>query len=194
MESLASADSRAEFGHFLRSKRESLDPQSMGLPMSGRKRRTPGLRREEVAQMAGVSVTWYTWLEQGRRIRPSSQVLHALAGVPRLSQVETNYLFQLAEGTRPSPRSECEEPGSAELHRDFLALLDPAPSYIVNRSFDVIERNQSSLGLLPSLIAAPAERRNLLIAIYTDIYLQETLRDWKREALASKFHEVAVGR
>src|ERR1700743_2503941 len=91
---------RREFGAFLRSRRERLTPAEVGLP-EGFRRRTPGLRREEVAMLAGVGTTWYTWLEQGRDVRPSVEVLSALATALRLAPHERRHLFALAE--RPLP-------------------------------------------------------------------------------------------
>ena len=100
---------RQELARFLRSRRERITPEQVGLPIVGR-RRTPGLRREEVAQLAGVGVTWYTWLEQGRDVRPSFKVLDALAATLRLAEEEQRELFALAEevaegpAIRPAPR------------------------------------------------------------------------------------------
>ncbi len=88
-------DSRKQLGAFLRARRESLDPQRLGLPRSGR-RRTPGLRREEVAMLADVGVTWYTWLEQGREVNPSAAVMQAVAEALQCSALETRHLFVLA--------------------------------------------------------------------------------------------------
>ena len=91
---------RREAGDFLRSRRERLTPSDVGLP-NGFRRRTPGLRREEVAMLAGVGTTWYTWLEQGRDVRPSNEVLSALAGTLRLDPTELRHLFVLHD--RPAP-------------------------------------------------------------------------------------------
>ncbi|MEE6802769.1 helix-turn-helix transcriptional regulator, partial [Escherichia coli O8:H10] len=88
-------DRRKQLGAFLRARRESLDPQRLGLPRSGR-RRTPGLRREEVAMLADVGVTWYTWLEQGREVNPSAVVMQAVADALQCSPLETRHLFVLA--------------------------------------------------------------------------------------------------
>ena len=87
---------RAELAAFLRSRRERISPEQVGLP-PGLRRRTPGLRREEVAQLAGVGVTWYTWLEQGRPIKASAQVLGAVAQTLRLDQAERQHLYRLAD-------------------------------------------------------------------------------------------------
>src|SRR3954468_13492040 len=96
-------DRRAELGEFLRARREELQPADVGLPSHGR-RRTPGLRREEIALLAGVSVTWYTWLEQGRRINASRDVLLALGRALRLDDAERAHMLDLATaGTSARP-------------------------------------------------------------------------------------------
>ena len=89
-------DRRRELGHFVRTGRERLSPKSVGLP-KGAARRTPGLRREEVAQLASVSVTWYTWLEQGRDINVSAQALNTIARALRMDRTERTHLFMLAQ-------------------------------------------------------------------------------------------------
>src|SRR6185312_16182303 len=99
---IASMNRRAELGEFLRARREALRPQDVGLPDHGR-RRTPGLRREEIALLAGVSVTWYTWLEQGRPINASVDVLAALARALRLDDAERRHLLTLAMRTPLEP-------------------------------------------------------------------------------------------
>src|SRR5271155_526570 len=99
---------RRAFAAFLRSRRERLVPSEVGLP-NGFRRRTPGLRREEVAQLAGVGVTWYTWLEQGRNVSPSTEVLNALAAALRLDAAARRHLFVLADRPPASERAEGPE-------------------------------------------------------------------------------------
>src|SRR6266487_6774282 len=105
---MSNKERRAELARFLRTRRERITQKQVGLPAGGR-RRTPGLRREELAQLAGVGVTWYTWLEQGRPINASGQVLDAVAATLRLSSVEREHLYRLAEATpaRPPRASVC---------------------------------------------------------------------------------------
>src|SRR5476651_2057295 len=98
-----SAEQRREFGAFLSSRRARLLPKEFGLPDGPR--RTPGLRREEVAVLAGVSVSWYTWLEQGREIRPSADALQRIANVLRLNRVESSHLFALSPREEPVPHT-----------------------------------------------------------------------------------------
>ena len=122
---IAPDDSRKQLGAFLRSRRESLDPQRLGLPRVGR-RRTPGLRREEVAMLADVGVTWYTWLEQGRDVNPSSAVMAAVAKALQCTPTEARHLFVLA-GLPPgeAPQAVCCEGISEGTRR----LLENDPHY-----------------------------------------------------------------
>lgn len=106
-------DTRKQLGAFLRARRESLDPQRLGLPRSGR-RRTPGLRREEVAMLADVGVTWYTWLEQGRDVNPSSAVMAAIAKALQCTPTEARHLLCLPVCRRAKPRRRCAVRGSAK--------------------------------------------------------------------------------
>ncbi|HEV8164238.1 MAG TPA: helix-turn-helix domain-containing protein, partial [Actinomycetota bacterium] len=131
---------RAELASFLRSRRERITPEDIGLTTFGR-RRTPGLRREEVAQLAGVGVTWYTWLEQGRDIAPSAQVLDAIARTLRLDRHERTHLFRLADVPDPSSPESCTPlPDSTAL---LLDRLDPYPAMVVNGRYDVLAYNRT---------------------------------------------------
>ena len=117
-------DHRSELADFLRARRESLAPERVGLP-HGRGRRTPGLRREEVALLAGVSVTWYTWLEQGRRINASADVLRAIGRALRLDEAGQAHLLTLAQPDTAAVTAPTEAPTA--LVR-LIEALDPAPS------------------------------------------------------------------
>src|SRR5215472_18226759 len=122
---------RAELAAFLRSRRERIGPEQAGLPPAPR-RRTPGLRREEVAQLAGVGVTWYTWLEQGRPINASTQVLDAIARTLRLDPVERTHLFRLADvpaGDQLASCADCPLPAEVQHVLDALAAC---PASVVN--------------------------------------------------------------
>src|SRR3954447_8294756 len=113
---------RTELADFLRTRRERITPDDVGLPAGGR-RRTPGLRREEVALLAGVGVTWYTWLEQGREINASVQVLESIARTLQMDAQERWHLFQLAGVTLVPPAPECTQIGAGG--RRLLDQLDP---------------------------------------------------------------------
>ncbi|MBW8805013.1 MAG: helix-turn-helix domain-containing protein [Catenulisporales bacterium] len=150
---------REELASFLRSRRERLDPEVMGLP-TGTRRRTPGLRREEVAQLAGVGVTWYTWLEQGRQINVSVQVLDAVARTLKLDQAETEHLYQLADVPAVAPMTSCKR-----LEQEVQLILDglrPIPAAVVNGRSDLLAWNRSYALLFPFMVNAPADKRNTL--------------------------------
>ncbi|CAM5352041.1 hypothetical protein HS99_0012060 [Kitasatospora aureofaciens] len=131
---------RTELARFLKACRARVTPEDVGLP-PGLRRRTPGLRREEVAQLAGVGVTWYTWLEQGRPINASEQVLLAVSRALRLDGTERQHLFRLA-GMAPSPLA---QPAPPELSPSIQVILDslaPLPAAVSNTRFDVLSFNR----------------------------------------------------
>lgn len=155
---------RTELAAFLRSRRERIRPEDVGMPPGGR-RRISGLRREELAVLAGVGVTWYTWLEQGRPINPSTQVLNALARTLRLDPVERAYLFRLAEvPSVPTPGgSNGTLPGTV---RDVLDSL-PYPASVTNERFDLLAWNKNYQRLFPRLAWLPADQRNTMLGLFT---------------------------
>jgi transcriptional regulator with XRE-family HTH domain len=165
-------DNRKQLGAFLRARRESLDPQRLGLPRSGR-RRTPGLRREEVAMLADVGVTWYTWLEQGREVNPSVAVMQAVAEALQCSELETRHLFVLA-GLTPLesanvPQCEGISPGT----RRMLDSLLPQPASIQKPNFDIVAWNEAFCRLMGvDFSIIPEDDRNC-------IYLYLTHPGWR---------------
>ena len=160
-----SAARRSELADFLRDRRARVTPDSVGLPDDGR-RRTPGLRREEVAQLAGVGLSWYTWLEQGRDIKPSAQVLDALARVLRLAAAERAHLFHLARVELPLPGGDYPREAPAELAA-IVDGLEPHPAYLIGPRTDVLSWNRAATALLGEPIAAPDGRPNLLWWLFT---------------------------
>lgn len=140
-----SADARArrstEIREFLRSRRARLSPDDVGMPRGGA-RRTPGLRREEVAVLAGVGVSWYTWLEQGREINVSTEVLDAIAVVLRLDETEREHLYLLA-GLNPPPKSPVERRIPDGLQKVIDAWL-PRPAYVIDRHWNLVAVNQAA--------------------------------------------------
>jgi transcriptional regulator with XRE-family HTH domain len=151
---------RAELAKFLRARRERISPQEVGLP-PGPRRRTPGLRREELALLAGVGITWYTWLEQGRPINASVQVLDAVARALRLDQAERVHLYQLAEATPVRTFTAASEAVPAAL-TDILESFSPNPAVLVNGRFDVLQSNQGHLSVFRNWHSMPCIHRNLL--------------------------------
>jgi transcriptional regulator with XRE-family HTH domain len=164
---------------FLRVHRERLSPDDVGLPSGGR-RRTPGLRREEIAALAGVGVTWYTWLEQGRDIGVSATFLDNLARVLKLDASERRHLFLLAHERPPA------EPGKTWCVVQPLVLrlmhdLAPHLAYVLNLRWDVLAFNAPADRLF-AFGSHPPGRRNLLWLLFTDAAMRERLNDWEEQA------------
>ena len=151
--------SRSEFGNFLRSRRAKLNPKSVGLP-DGRRRRAPGLRREEVAELAGIGVDWYIRLEQGRAVSPSVTTIDALARALRLSKVEHAHLRALASGT--NRRAFTREIVPAALRNLVESLNQPA--YITGRRWDVLAWNKAAADIF-AFDRLAEEDRNILICV-----------------------------
>jgi transcriptional regulator with XRE-family HTH domain len=156
---------RAELTDFLRQRRAQVSPERAGIHLDGR-RRTPGLRREEVAQLAGVGLSWYTWLEQGRDIKPSAQVLDALARVLELDAGERAHLFHLARVELPLPDADYLDVAPPELQALVDALV-PHPAYLLGPRTDVLAWNRAATGLLGVPAPAPDGPPNLLWWLFT---------------------------
>ncbi|MGY0023895.1 helix-turn-helix transcriptional regulator [Streptomyces sp. cg35] len=156
---------RHELAGFLRSRRERILPEEVGLPR-GSRRRTPGLRREEVAHLSAVGVTWYTWLEQARDIQVSAQVLDALARTLRLDASERAHLFGLAGAIDPTPAASCTTL-TPEL-RQMLAQLEPMPACVQNSRYDVLAYNRTYRMLLCDLDEIRPEDRNWMLLAFTN--------------------------
>lgn len=164
---------RRELASFLRSRRARITPDQVGLPTVGR-RRTPGLRREEVAQLAGVGVTWYTWLEQGRDINASEQVLDAIAATLRLDPHERTHLFTLAGAPEPAVEKECKAISPA-IHT-ILRQLEPLPAVVHNARCDILAYNRAYNWLM-DIDELPFEERNSLLQCFTNPAWQARLPD-----------------
>ena len=160
-----SQERRSELTDFLRNRRAQVTPQDVGLPANGR-RRTPGLRREEVAQLAGVGLSWYTWLEQGRDIKPSAQVLDALARVLRLDTAERAHLFHLARVELPLPAGDYPREAPPDLAH-FVERVAPYPAYLIGPRTDVLAWNAAATAMLGEPTRAPDGRQNLLWWLFT---------------------------
>ncbi|MFJ4668996.1 helix-turn-helix transcriptional regulator [Kitasatospora purpeofusca] len=169
---------RQQLAAFLRSRRERVTPEQVGLPPTGR-RRTPGLRREEVAQIAAVGVTWYTWLEQGREIQVSVQVLDAVARALLLDPSERAHLFTLAGAEDPAPVREC--PTVTPAVRMTLDRMAPYPAAVINSRYDVLAYNAQYTGIVGDLAALPPEDRNLMWLAFTPSRFREVLVDHEEE-------------
>src|SRR3954465_4674853 len=171
---------RSELADFLRLRRGLVSPQDVGLEANGR-RRTPGLRREEVAQLAGVGLSWYTWLEQGRATHPPPQVLDAIARVLARDAAERAHLFHLARVELPLPEGDYPREASAEL-RAFVEAIDPHPAYAFGPRFDVLAWNAASVRLFHDWGAEPVQRRNLLRWLFADPSWDRSRPRWEGTA------------
>jgi transcriptional regulator with XRE-family HTH domain len=192
---VAGEDARAELGAFLRAMRARLRPADVGLPdgsASGR-RRTPGLRREEVAQLSGVGVTWYTWLEQGRRISASLQVVDALARALQLTADEHQHLRLLAGLPAVEPTGLADHDVTPRLQRLVDAVM-PNVASVCDVHFDYVAWNRAYTALRQDPALLPADRRNLLWMMFAEAGGRSPMRRWESAARAvlSQFR-VAVG-
>lgn len=173
---------RQALADFLRTRRERLMPQEVGLPATAR-RRTQGLRREEVAQLASISTSWYTALEQARGIHPSEEILENLAEALRFTPAERRHLFLLAQQHPVNKRLESEETASPALQK-LIHSLAQHPAYIMGRRWDLIDWNQSAELVFKFGTIQPPHRRNLIWRFFTTPYLREQNNDWERAARA----------
>ena len=171
---------RQELADFLRTRRARLSPAAVGLPPGGR-RRTPGLRREEVAQLAGVGVTWYTWLEQGRDIRVSTQVLDAIARALRLEPDERTHLFQLASPEPPPSPPPAHQIVSPALQL-VLDSLTPSLAHIVGRRWDVLAWNDAARAVLGDFATMSARERNTVWRMFLREETRRLVVDWAAHA------------
>nr|WKF61521.1 hypothetical protein HUO10_006052 [Paraburkholderia busanensis] len=171
-----------EAGEFLRSRRERLSPSDVGLP-DGSRRRTPGLRREEVAMLAGVGATWYTWLEQGRDVRPSSEVLAAIARALRLDHAEQRHLFIL--NGRPAPVRQSAAESIGQPLRRMLDSLTGQPAYVLGRRWDVLAWNHAAEVVYGDYARLHGDERNVLHLVFADAEHRRLLVDWEAVARAT---------
>ncbi|MFD3591618.1 helix-turn-helix transcriptional regulator [Nocardia sp. NPDC058640] len=179
-----SENRRAELAAFLRAHRARLRPADVGLPgdLEPGRRRTPGLRREEVAELAGVSLTWYTWLEQGRKISTSSQVINALARALRLDEPQHRHLRRLADLAEPKPVA-MPASGTDRLQR-LVDALSPSPAVIHDARLDFVVWNRAYAFVRTDPAQLPPGQRNLLWWMLTDTTNRAAMRDWERAARA----------
>jgi len=166
---------RDDLAEFLRARRDALTPADVGLP-EGRGRRTKGLRREEVALLAGVSVTWYTWLEQGRPINASADVLDALARTLQLSEAEHQHLLTLAHPTVIDRTAQPEHVPDALVR--LIASMDPAPAYVLGPRWEFLAWNTAQSRLYPMIDLLSGEECNLLWVMFAEPTARVLVGDW----------------
>ena len=167
-----------ELGKFLKARRARLSPEDFGMP-GGPRRRTPGLRREEVALLAGVGVTWYTWLEQGREINVSTQVLDAVARTLRLDRAERWHMYRLAEATPLLAGAE-RGPVPAEV-REIVCSLDPLPAALTNGRFDILASNAAHEDLFWDWHSLPCVHKNTLWCLVTEPTARQKFPQYEQE-------------
>jgi transcriptional regulator with XRE-family HTH domain len=170
------AETENPLGVYLRDRRAKLDPSAFGFSMS--RRRTPGLRREEVAQRANVSPTWYTWLEQGRGGAPSADVLDRIARAMMLTEVEREHLFLLGLGRPPELRYHATEPVAPRLQR-ILDAFPVSPAYIKTATWDVVAWNHAATKVMHDYSRIPPEERNILRFIFAVPTVRAAQTDWE---------------
>ncbi|WP_405904543.1 helix-turn-helix transcriptional regulator [Streptomyces sp. NBC_00656] len=169
----SSGRQREALRHFLRSRRARLSPDDVGLLATGR-RHTPGLRREEVAVLAGVSASWYTWLEQGRDIKVSDGVLDAISHALRLDDTERVHLYRLAGTNPPQPASRSSAPREAPSLQPVVDGWLPAPAFVIDRYWNVVAANSKAR----SLLGVPSHGQNYLTSFFTEPSARVRFPSW----------------
>src|ERR1700758_2376934 len=163
-------------GTYLKDRRARLDPAALGFPLS--RRRTAGLRREEVAQRANVSTTWYTWLEQGRGGAPSADVLDRIGRAMMLTDVEREHLFLLGLGRPPEVRYHAPDGVTPRLQR-LLDTLEYSPAFIRTATWDVVAWNKAAAAVLNDYGALAVGQRNVLRMMFRDSRVRAAQSDWQ---------------
>jgi transcriptional regulator with XRE-family HTH domain len=178
-------------GAYLKDRRTRLDPAALGFPAA--RRRTSGLRREEVAQRANISPTWYTWLEQGRGGAPSAEVLNRIAGALMLTDVEREHVFLLGLGRPPEVRYKASQGVSPRLQR-VLDAMASSPAMIRTATWDIVAWNRAAAVVLTDYGALPPDQRNVLRLMFGDARVRAAQHDWESVArfVVSTFRADAV--
>ena len=166
-------------GTYLKDRRTKLDPAAFGL--SAARRRTPGLRREEVAQRANISATWYTWLEQGRGGAPSADVLNRIARALMLTDVEREHLFLLALGRPPEVHYQSADGVTPRLQR-VLDSLELSPAYVKTSTWDIVAWNRAATAVLCDYEALAPGQRNGLRLVFCNPRVRSAMPNWQRDA------------
>lgn len=179
-----------EFGDFLKTRRAKILPSQVGLP-KGTRRRTPGLKREEVASLSGISLTWYTWIEQGRPLQVSTQVLESLSRTLMLDKQETIHLYTLAEQAPPTSSPSHHESVNPMLQH-LLDSLEFSPAIIMDACFNVIAWNKAASKLSLDYSKIDIYKRNMLRIMFTNEEFKKTFTDWSSVAqgMVARFRTV----
>lgn len=185
---MSDIDRHQTLGEFLRKKRAGLSPEDVGMP-PGVRRRIPGLRREEVAQLANIGVSWYIRLEQGQDVQPSTQVLGSLAHALKLTSDERRHLFLLADQPIIPDGHEWKETVEPVLQR-VLDDLNPSPAYVIGKKWDFLAWNKMAETVFLISEGKPPHEHNILWRLFTDPVRRTIFPDWEQLALGiiSEFH------
>ncbi|RZU44165.1 helix-turn-helix protein [Streptomyces sp. BK022] len=176
-------DRRAELSEFLRSRRARLKPEDVGLPVFGRRRRVPGLRREELAQLAGVSVAYYTRLEQGNGRNVSAEVLDSIARALRLTDAEHAHLTHLAKPAPHKKRPSARRPQVRTALQHLLASMDAVPAYITGRRTEILAWNRMATALFGDWGGLAPEDRTWARLVFLCPEYRELFVDWEQKAI-----------
>jgi transcriptional regulator with XRE-family HTH domain len=182
-ESGTALDRRAELSEFLRTRRARLKPEDVGLPQYGRHRRVPGLRREELAQLAGVSVAYYTRLEQGNGRNVSAEVLDAIARALRLTDAEHAHLTHLAKPKQHKKKPAARAQQVRASLRQLLDTMDTVPAYVVGRRSEVLAWNRMAAAVFGDWAELPAAERNWARMVFLKPEYRELFVDWEQKAI-----------
>ncbi|MET7451286.1 helix-turn-helix transcriptional regulator [Streptomyces sp. NPDC005574] len=183
-------DGKTQLGNFLKTRRSQLRPEDVGVPTYGERRRVPGLRREELALLAGVSASYYTRLEQGQSLSASREVLDAIAGALRLDQSERTYLHDLARADRRRTRGRRPAPERVtEAMRQLLDVLGDVPAIVLGRRSDVLAWNRPGHAFFAGHLDAgspdsPGQRPNMARLVFLDSHVRDLYADWPSKARA----------
>ncbi|MET7290031.1 helix-turn-helix transcriptional regulator [Streptomyces sp. NPDC005573] len=174
---------RSELSEFLRSRRARLKPEDVGLPDFGRHRRVPGLRREELAQLAGVSVAYYTRLEQGNGRNVSAEVLDSIARALRLTDAEHAHLTHLAKPKAHKKKPAARQPQTRQALLHLLDAMETVPAYVVGRRSDILAWNRTAAALFGDWAELPAAERNWARLVFLRPEYRELFVDWEQKAI-----------
>jgi transcriptional regulator with XRE-family HTH domain len=181
MDSMTSASGPSELGAFLKARRARLTPRDFGLPETDSRRKVGGLRREEVAALAAISVDYYTRLEQGR-VRASATVLATLARALRLDEDQQRYLYELAGKADAQPRRRRPAQRVRPAMRRLLDQLSATPAIVLGKRLDILEWNSAAAALYTDFSLIPAGRRNYVRLLFTDSVIRGMHREWEHDA------------
>lgn len=175
------SEKRKELGNFLKSRRARLSPEQFGLPI-GPRRKVKGLRREELAQIAGIGLTWYTWLEQGKDIQVSVQVLESLAAAMRMSAEERNHLYMLALGQLPVDQTASFEAELTPILQNFMNDFEMCPAYVTDVRWDVLLWNKAARLVFGDFERMNGRERNALWRCFSSPAYRQLMGDWESHA------------